>query len=79
MGKATASRVAREGGHVIAVDISSERLSEFMDEFHEYSVDIVPGDIRETSLIGEVCEHAGPVIDCLANVVGYHGQFHTSS
>ena len=75
IGQATASRVAREGGHVIAVDISSERLSEFMDEFHEYSVDIVPGDIREASLIREVCEHAGPVIDCLANVAGIMDNF----
>src|SRR5690349_3346794 len=32
IGRATASRVAREGGRVIAVDVSQERLDEFVAE-----------------------------------------------
>ncbi len=75
IGKATASRIAREGGRVIAVDISRERLQEFQDELHENHIDTVAGDIRDDSLIREVCEHAGTIIDGLANVAGIMDNF----
>ncbi len=75
IGKATASRIVREGGRVIAVDVSAERLSTFRDEYHEYTIETVAGDIREESLIKEACDHAGPVIDCLANIAGIMDNF----
>ncbi|MET0713882.1 MAG: SDR family NAD(P)-dependent oxidoreductase, partial [Mycetocola sp.] len=70
IGRATASRVAREGGRVIAVDISRERLDDFVAEFA--SADIVPvvADITDDAAIAAIVAAAGEQIDALANVAG---------
>ena len=70
IGRATASRVAREGGRVIAVDISGERLDEFVAEFA--GADIVPvvADITDDTAIAAIVSAAGGRIDALANVAG---------
>ena len=70
IGRATASRVAREGGRVIAVDISQERLDDFVAEFA--GADIVPvvANITDDTAIAAIVEAAGGQIDALANVAG---------
>lgn len=70
IGRATASRVAREGGRVIAVDISQERLDEFKQELAGSDVTLVAGDITKDESITAIVEAAGDSIDGLANVAG---------
>lgn len=70
IGQATASRVAREGGRVIAVDISRERLEEFKNSLHGETVEIVAGDITSDDTVAEIIKVAGERIDALANVAG---------
>ncbi|POH66578.1 short-chain dehydrogenase [Cryobacterium zongtaii] len=70
IGRATAARVAREGGRVIAVDISGERLDDFVAELA--GADIVPvvANITDDTAIAAIVEAAGGQIDALANVAG---------
>lgn len=70
IGRATASRVAREGGRVIAVDISVERLTEFAATLPEANVVVVSGDITDDAAVAAIVEAAGERIDGLANVAG---------
>lgn len=70
IGRATASRVAREGGRVIAVDISRERLDDFAAELPEADVVTVAADITDDAAIASIVAAAGDRIDALANVAG---------
>lgn len=70
IGRATASRVAREGGRVIAVDISQERLDEFVAELPAAAIVPVQGDITDDAAIARIVAAAGDTIDGLANVAG---------
>ncbi|MCU1542771.1 MAG: short-chain dehydrogenase [Microbacteriaceae bacterium] len=70
IGRATASRVAREGGRVIAVDISRERLDEFAGEHPSADIVIVRADITDDAAIAAIVEAAGDRIDGLANIAG---------
>lgn len=70
IGKATASRVAREGGRVIAVDISQERLNEFVVELPDADIVPITADITDDAAIARIVEAAGGKIDALANVAG---------
>ncbi|TFV98357.1 SDR family NAD(P)-dependent oxidoreductase [Leifsonia flava] len=70
IGRATASRVAREGGRVIAVDISQERLDEFAADHAGADVVVVSGDITDDAAIAAIVEAAGDRIDGLANIAG---------
>lgn len=70
IGRATASRVAREGGKVIAVDISEERLTEFSAAHDDMSVVVVAGDITQEEAIARIVSAADGRIDGLANVAG---------
>ncbi|MHA7176614.1 SDR family NAD(P)-dependent oxidoreductase [Arthrobacter sp. Sr24] len=70
IGRATASRVAREGGRVIAVDISVERLREFAAALPEGDIVTVPGDITDDAAVAAIVQAAGERIDGLANVAG---------
>ena len=70
IGRATASRIAREGGRVIAVDISQDRLDEFVKEQKKMDVVAVAGDISADATITAIVEAAGATIDGLANVAG---------
>lgn len=70
IGRATASRVAREGGRVIAVDISRERLDAFVAELPDAQIVPVAGDITDDAAIAAIVAAAGDTIDALANVAG---------
>ncbi|MFC7528703.1 SDR family NAD(P)-dependent oxidoreductase [Actinoplanes sp. GCM10030250] len=72
IGRATASRIAREGGRVVAVDISGEKLKELAAE-----VDVVAviADITEDEDVARIVEAAGERIDGLANVAGVVDDF----
>jgi NAD(P)-dependent dehydrogenase (short-subunit alcohol dehydrogenase family) len=75
IGRATASRVAREGGRVIAVDISAERLGEFAASLPDAEIVTVAGDITKQESVDAIVAAAGPVIDGLANVAGINDDF----
>ncbi|THG33382.1 SDR family NAD(P)-dependent oxidoreductase [Naasia lichenicola] len=75
IGRATASRVAREGGRVIAVDISGERLAEFAASLPEAEIVSVAGDITKQADIDAIVAAAGDRIDGLANVAGINDDF----
>lgn len=70
IGRATASRVAREGGRVIAVDMFEDRLNEFKKSLPEADITIVAGDITKDESIAAIISTAGERIDGLANVAG---------
>ena len=70
IGRATASRVAREGGRVIAVDISAERLDDFAASLPDADITPVAGDITSDEAIAAIVSAAGERIDALANVAG---------
>ncbi|WP_394770632.1 SDR family NAD(P)-dependent oxidoreductase [Lacisediminihabitans sp.] len=70
IGRATASRIAREGGRVIAVDISAERLKDFAAELPDAGIVTVAGDITDDAAIAGIIAAAGARIDGLANVAG---------
>jgi NAD(P)-dependent dehydrogenase (short-subunit alcohol dehydrogenase family) len=70
IGRATASRIAREGGRVIGVDISRERLDELAGSLEGADVSAVLGDITSDATIRQIVAAAGERIDGLANVAG---------
>ncbi|MDN4474791.1 SDR family oxidoreductase [Demequina sp. SYSU T00192] len=70
IGRATASRVAREGGRVVALDISEPRLKEFAAEHDGLDITVVTADVTKDEDIAAVLEAAGGRIDALANVAG---------
>ncbi|WP_349897638.1 SDR family NAD(P)-dependent oxidoreductase [Parafrigoribacterium soli] len=70
IGRATASRIAREGGRVIAVDISRERLDEFVAELPQHDIVPVAGDITDDAAVASIVAAAGERIDGLANIAG---------
>jgi NAD(P)-dependent dehydrogenase (short-subunit alcohol dehydrogenase family) len=69
-GRATASRVAREGGRVIAVDVSQERLDEFVAEHAGSDIVALTADITDDAGIARIVAAAGDTIDGLANIAG---------
>lgn len=75
IGKATALRVAREGGRVIAADVSKERLDELLEQ--NAGLDLVPvaGDISTEETVAAVVAAAGGRVDALANVAGIMDNF----
>ncbi|WP_430646853.1 SDR family NAD(P)-dependent oxidoreductase [Agromyces sp. GXS1127] len=75
IGRATASRIAREGGTVVAVDVSQERLDALADELSSAEHDgaevvTVVADITDDAKIAEIIAAAGGRIDGLANIAG---------
>lgn len=70
IGRATASRIAREGGRVIAVDVSKERLDEMAASLAGNDITIVVGDITKQDDVAAIVAAAGNRIDGLANVAG---------
>lgn len=75
IGRATASRVAREGGRVVAVDVSAERLDEVTSSLPDADITVVVGDITSDEAIGAIIQAAGDTIDALANVAGIMDDF----
>jgi NAD(P)-dependent dehydrogenase (short-subunit alcohol dehydrogenase family) len=70
IGRATASRIAREGGRVIAVDVSQQRLDDFVDEIASADIVAVVADITDDEAIARILAAAGDRIDGLANIAG---------
>ncbi|HZW41672.1 MAG TPA: SDR family NAD(P)-dependent oxidoreductase [Agromyces sp.] len=70
IGRATASRIAREGGRVIAVDVSQERLDEFAAEHAGADIVSLVADITDDAKVAEIVAAAGDRIDGLANIAG---------
>ncbi|NQD39892.1 SDR family NAD(P)-dependent oxidoreductase [Glutamicibacter halophytocola] len=75
IGKATALRVAKEGGKVIAADISAGRLEELVAENPELDLVVVAGDITEQEIADRVVAAGEGRIDGLANVAGIMDKF----
>jgi len=70
IGRATASRIAREGGRVIAVDIAADRLNALVTAHPQADIVPVAADITKDEGIARIVEAAGVRIDALANVAG---------
>lgn len=70
IGRATASRVAREGGRVVAVDISQERLDDFVAKTPGADIVTVVADITDDAGVARIVAAAGDRIDGLANIAG---------
>ena len=70
IGRATASRIAREGGRVVAVDISQERLDDFVAKTPGADIVTVVADITDDSAVAQIMAAAGERIDGLANIAG---------
>lgn len=75
IGQATALRIAKEGGRVIAADISKERLDDLVAE--NAGLDLVPvaGDISTEETVAAVLTAAAGRVDALANVAGIMDNF----
>lgn len=69
IGRATAQRISAEGGRVIAVDISAERLEALAADLGP-AVECVTGDLCDDAVIDAIMAAAGNRIDGLANVAG---------
>lgn len=70
IGRATASRIAREGGRVVAVDISQERLDEFVAEHTDADIVTLTADITDDAGVARIVDAAGDTVDGLANIAG---------
>jgi len=75
IGKATASRIAREGGRVVAVDIAADKLDAFKAELADADIVTVAGDLTKQESVDAVVAAAGEKIDGLANVAGINDDF----
>lgn len=70
IGRATAVRIAREGGHVVAADLDAQSLRKLADECGTAGVTTVDGDITEAAVVQRIVAAAGGRVDGLANVAG---------
>lgn len=75
IGRATASRIVREGGRVVAVDVSADRLEAFAADTGSAGLVTVTADITDEAGIERIMAAAGPRIDGLANVAGVVDDF----
>jgi NAD(P)-dependent dehydrogenase (short-subunit alcohol dehydrogenase family) len=75
IGRATASRIAREGGRVIAVDVSVDKLDDLLASMPGTDMVAVPGDITKQESVDAIIAAAGDTIDGLANVAGINDDF----
>lgn len=75
IGRATATRIANEGGRVIATDVVAERLDALRSELDGFDVETVVGDVAATETIDALVAAAGERIDGLANVAGIMDAF----
>jgi len=75
IGKATALRVAKEGGRVIAADISADRLGELVAENSDLDLVVVAGDITAQEVADRIVAASDGKIDGLANVAGIMDKF----
>jgi NAD(P)-dependent dehydrogenase (short-subunit alcohol dehydrogenase family) len=69
IGRATVERLVAEGGRVVAVDVSADRLTALTDEV-QGDITTVAADITDPASTARILDAAGPRIDGLANVAG---------
>lgn len=75
IGRATATRIAHEGGRVIATDVVPERLDALREELTGFAVKTVVGDVAASETIDALLAAAGDRVDGLANVAGIMDAF----
>ncbi|WP_395820050.1 SDR family NAD(P)-dependent oxidoreductase [Curtobacterium flaccumfaciens] len=75
IGRATATRIANEGGRVIATDVVAERLDALRTELEGLAVETVVGDVAASETIDALIAAAGDRVDGLANVAGIMDAF----
>ncbi|WIE84000.1 SDR family NAD(P)-dependent oxidoreductase [Curtobacterium sp. MCPF17_021] len=75
IGRATATRIANEGGRVIATDVVAERLDALRSELEGLAVETVVGDVAASETIDALIAAAGDRVDGLANVAGIMDAF----
>ncbi|MBF4585068.1 SDR family NAD(P)-dependent oxidoreductase [Curtobacterium sp. VKM Ac-2861] len=75
IGRATATRIANEGGRVIATDVVADRLDALRSELEGLELETVVGDVAATETIDALIAAAGDRIDGLANVAGIMDAF----
>jgi NAD(P)-dependent dehydrogenase (short-subunit alcohol dehydrogenase family) len=75
IGRATATRIAHEGGRVIATDVVAERLDALRSELPRLEVEIVVGDVAASETIDVLVAAVGERVDGLANVAGIMDAF----
>ena len=75
IGRAVASRVAREGGTVIAADVSPDRLDTLAASLPDAVIRPVVADITDESAISRIIDASQGRIDGLANVAGLSDDF----
>jgi NAD(P)-dependent dehydrogenase (short-subunit alcohol dehydrogenase family) len=75
IGRATASRVAREGGRVVAVDLFADKLEGLVAALPDADLVTVAGDITKQDDVDRIVAAAGGRIDALANVAGINDDF----
>ena len=75
IGRATATRIAQEGGRVIATDVVAARLDALRTELDGLDVHTVVGDVAASATIDALIAAAGDRIDGLANVAGIMDAF----
>ncbi|WIJ46050.1 SDR family NAD(P)-dependent oxidoreductase [Curtobacterium citreum] len=75
IGRATATRIAHEGGRVVATDVVPERLDALRNDLPGLAVETVVGDVADPATIDALLTAAGQRIDGLANVAGIMDAF----
>ncbi|NQX25598.1 SDR family NAD(P)-dependent oxidoreductase [Curtobacterium sp. VKM Ac-2852] len=75
IGRATATRIANEGGRVIATDVVAERLDALRTELEGFAVETIVGDVAASETIDALIAAAGDRVDGLANVAGIMDAF----
>ncbi len=70
IGRATATRLAKEGARVIATHVSAERLKDLMDHSEGLDIVTVTGDVSAQATVDAVLDAAKGHVDALANVAG---------
>ncbi|WP_022907958.1 SDR family NAD(P)-dependent oxidoreductase [Curtobacterium sp. B18] len=75
IGRATATRIANEGGRVIGTDVVAERLDALRTELDGLDLETVVGDVTAPETIAAILAAAGDRVDGLANVAGIMDAF----
>jgi NAD(P)-dependent dehydrogenase (short-subunit alcohol dehydrogenase family) len=75
IGQAVASRVAREGGRVVGVDLNAAGLDVTAQRLDDESFVAVTADITSDDDVARIVDAAGGRIDALANVAGVVDDF----